>query len=306
MILCCGEALIDMLPCQSRENDPAFTPCVGGAAFNTAVALGRQGMAVSLFSGLSDDFMGDMLRHTLDASGVDYSPSTRAPLPTTLAFVRLVGGQARYTFYDENSAGRMLTENDLPTLGDDVSAVLFGCISLIAEPCGSVYEALMVREAPRRVMFLDPNIREIFIPDRQKHLARMRRMIALADIVKLSDEDLAWFAEPGEEHEVIGRWLARGPKLIVVTRGADGADAWTADFHLHVPAIRVAVADTVGAGDTVNAGILASLSQAGLLEKEKLVTLSREQVRQAVQLGIRAAAVTVSRPGANPPWDHEL
>lgn len=191
MILCCGEALIDMLPCQSRENAPAFTPCVGGAAFNTAVALGRQGMAVALFSGLSDDFMGDMLRHTLDASGVDYSPSTRAPLPTTLAFVRLVGGQARYTFYDENSAGRMLTENDLPTLGDDVSAVLFGCISLIAEPCGSVYEALMVREAPRRVMFLDPNIREIFIPDRQKHLARMRRMIALADIVKLSDEDLA-------------------------------------------------------------------------------------------------------------------
>lgn len=161
MILCCGEALIDMLPCRSRENAPAFTPCVGGAAFNTAVALGRQGMAVALFSGLSDDFMGDMLRHTLDASGVDYSPSTRAPLPTTLAFVRLVGGQARYTFYDENSAGRMLTENDLPTLGDDVSAVLFGCISLIAEPCGSVYEALMVREAPRRVMFLDPNIREI-------------------------------------------------------------------------------------------------------------------------------------------------
>lgn len=98
MILCCGEALIDMLPCRSRENAPAFTPCVGGAAFNTAIALGRQGMAVALFSGLSDDFMGDMLRHTLDASGVDYSPSTRAPLPTTLAFVRLEGGQARYTF----------------------------------------------------------------------------------------------------------------------------------------------------------------------------------------------------------------
>ncbi|MEW5202392.1 PfkB family carbohydrate kinase, partial [Enterobacter hormaechei] len=180
MILCCGEALIDMLPCRSRENAPAFTPCVGGAAFNTAIALGRQVIAVALFSGLSDDFMGDMLRHTLEASGVDYSPSTRAPLPTTLAFVRLEGGQARYTFYDENSAGRMLTESDLPTLGDDVSAVLFGCISLIAEPCGSVYEELMVREAPRRVMFLDPNIREIFILDRQKHLARMMRMIALA------------------------------------------------------------------------------------------------------------------------------
>ena len=163
---------------------PAFTPCVGGAAFNTAVALGRQGMTVALFSGLSDDFMGDMLRHTLDASGVDYSPSTRAPPHHPR--LRQAGRRSGPLYlYDENSAGRMLTENDLPTLGDDVSTVLFGCISLIAEPCGSVYEALMIREAPRRVMFLDPNIREIFIPDRQKHLARMRRMIALADIVKL-------------------------------------------------------------------------------------------------------------------------
>lgn len=306
MILCCGEALIDMLPCRTSENASAFIPCVGGAAFNTAIALGRQGLPVSLFSGLSDDFMGDMLRHSLDASGVDYSPSTRAPLPTTLAFVRLVHGQARYTFYDENSAGRMLADSDLPALKDDVSAVLFGCISLIAEPCGSVYESLMVREAPRRVMFLDPNIREIFIQDREKHLARMMRMIALADIVKLSDEDLAWFGERASEDEVIARWLTLGPKLIVVTRGADGADAWTANFKLHVPGVSVHVADTVGAGDTVNAGILASLSTAGLLEKNKLVTLSRNQVRHAVELGMRAAAVTVSRPGANPPWDHEL
>lgn len=306
MILCCGEALIDMLPCRTRENASAFIPCVGGAAFNTAIALGRQGMPVSLFSGLSNDFMGDMLRQSLEASGVDFSPSTRAPLPTTLAFVRLVHGQARYTFYDENSAGRMLAESDLPNLGDDVTAVLFGCISLIAEPCGSVYESLMAREAPRRVMFLDPNIREIFIQDREKHLARMMRMIALADIVKLSDEDLAWFGERASEDEVIARWLTLGPKLIVVTRGADGADAWTANFKLHVPGVSVHVADTVGAGDTVNAGILASLSQAQCLEKSKLVTLSREQVRHAVDLGMRAAAVTVSRPGANPPWDQEL
>lgn len=306
MILCCGEALIDMLPRRTDENEQAFVPCVGGAAFNSAIALGRLGLPVGLFSGLSADFMGEMLRTTLAASGVDFSFSTYSPLPTTLAFVRLVSGQARYTFYDENSAGRMLSPGDLPALNHEVQALLFGCISLIAEPCGSVYEALMAKEAGRRVMFLDPNIREVFITDRERHLARMRRMLALADIVKLSDEDLAWFNEPGSDDEIAARWLSLGPKLLVVTRGANGADAWTARGKVHVPALRVTVADTVGAGDTVNAGILASLHQQGLLTKLALATLTPEQVRNAVELGMRAAAVTVSRPGANPPWDDEL
>lgn len=306
MILCCGEALIDMLPRRTDKNEPAFVPCVGGAAFNTAIALGRLGVPVGLFSGLSTDFMGDMLRATLTASGVDFSLATHAPLPTTLAFVRLVAGQARYTFYDENSAGRMLTMGDLPVPGDDVQALLFGCISLIAEPCGSVYESLMAREAPRRVMFLDPNIREVFIGDRERHLARMRRMLSLADIVKLSDEDLAWFGEPGSEDQIVAHWLSMGPKLLVVTRGAQGADAWTACGKVHVPGLHVTVADTVGAGDTVNAGILASLYQQGLLTKDALATLTPQQVRDAVTLGMRVAAITVSRPGANPPWAYEL
>lgn len=306
MILCCGEALIDMLARRNGENEQAFVPCVGGAAFNTAIALGRLGVPVGLFSGLSSDFMGEMLRTSLTASGVDFSFSTRVSLPTTLAFVRLVAGQARYTFYDENSAGRMLSTDDLPAPGDEVQALLFGCISLIAEPCGSVYEALMAREAPRRVMFLDPNIREVFITDRARHLARMRRMLALADIVKLSDEDLAWFNETGSDDEIAARWLRQGPKLLVVTRGAQGADAWTARGKVRLPGVAVTVADTVGAGDTVNAGILASLHQQGLLTKQALATLTPEQVGEAVTLGMRAAAVTVSRPGANPPWKHEL
>lgn len=306
MILCCGEALIDMLPRQTSDNALAFVPCVGGAAFNTAIALGRQGIPVSLFSGLSDDFMGDMLRQALDASSVDYSCATRKKLPTTLAFVRLVNGQAQYTFYDENSAGRMLLESDMPALSHDIAAILFGCISLIAEPCGSIYEALMAREAANRVMFLDPNIREVFIKDREKHYSRMMRMIAMADIVKLSDEDLAWFAEEGDEDHIITRWLTLGPKLVVVTRGAQGADAWTSNFKIHVSGISVPVADTVGAGDTVNAGILAHFYQEGLLDKSQLIALTREQVRNAVRLGMQAAAITVSRPGANPPWEQEL
>lgn len=220
--------------------------------------------------------------------------------------MRLVDGQARYAFYDENTAGRMLAESDMPYVDDAIDAMLFGCISLISEPCGSVYEALMTREAPRRVMFLDPNIRAGFITDREKHLARMKRMIALADIVKLSDEDLAWFGEKGSHDEIAAEWLKLGPKLVVITKGAHGADAYTTKATVRVPGVKVDVIDTVGAGDTVNAGILASLHNQGLLDKDALAGLTEDQIHSAVALGVRAAAVTVSRAGANPPWAHEM
>ncbi len=110
---------------------------------------------------------GEVLRDNLARSNVDYSFAAISDRPTTLAFVRLVDGQARYAFYDENTAGRMLAESDMPYVDDAIDAMLFGCISLISEPCGSVYESLMTREASRRVMFLDPNIRASFITDRK-------------------------------------------------------------------------------------------------------------------------------------------
>lgn len=306
MILCCGEALIDMLPRSTSEGEPAFAPYVGGAVFNTAIALGRLGAQTAFFSGISNDLFGRRLSDALTASKVDLRHVRFSDKPTTMAFVHLTDGHATYTFYDENTAGRMLEEADLPALDDEIKALHFSCISLIPEPCGSTYEALMRREHEHRVTMLDPNIRAGFIPDKDRHLLRMRRMIAMADIVKLSDEDLAWFGETGSHDEIAGRWLHAGPKVVVITRGGKGAVGYTKDARVDVPARPVTVADTVGAGDTFNAGILASLDEAGLLHKEGLAVLSETDLRRALDFAMGAAAVTVSRTGANPPWRHEL
>jgi fructokinase len=306
MIVCCGEALIDMLPRETAAGETAFAPYAGGALFNTAVALGRLGVPVEFFSGLSADFFGTLLRETLAGSNAGTRYAHISTRPTTLAFVRLDEGQASYTFYDENTAGRMLSAQDLPMLDGHVTALLFGAISLIPEPCGSAYEALMEREHRNRVIMLDPNIRPDFIADKASHLARLKRMIAMADIVKLSDQDLVWFGETGNMDDCARRWLELGPKLVVITSGPDGATGYTARHKVSMGAEKVAVADTVGAGDTFNAGLLAALDLEGWLTKRGLEQLDEQPLRNALTLGTRAAAVTVSRPGANPPWAHEL
>ena len=306
MILCCGEALIDMLPRETTAGEKGFAPYAGGAVFNTAIALGRLGQPTAFFTGISDDMMGDILRETLAKSGVDYSLAAVSSRPTTIAFVKLVNGQASYAFYDEGTAGRMITEADLPALGDDCEAMHFGAISLIPEPCGGTYEALMAREYKSRVISFDPNIRPGFIKDKEKHMGRVRRMAAMSDIIKFSDEDLDWFGMEGDHDALAAHWLNEGAKLVVLTRGAEGATGYTRSFKVSMPSERVTVVDTVGAGDTFDAGILASFKMQDLLTKEKVEALTEEQVGKALALGAKAAAVTVSRAGANPPFAHEI
>ncbi len=306
MILCCGEALIDMLPRTTEAEEFAFAPYPGGAVFNTAIALGRLDAPPGFFSGLSRDLFGVMLDEALTASKVDGTLAIRSDRPTTLAFVTLTNGQARYAFYDENTAGRMLSPDDLPDLPASVTAAFFGGISLVAEPCGTAYQALMEQAARTRAIMLDPNIRPAFITDEPAYRARIDAMIGMADIVKLSDEDLHWLAGDGDVAELAQGLIERGVKLVCITEGASGARAFTARDAVHVPAPKTEVADTVGAGDTFNAGVLAALHNAAALTKDGLSKLDMATVRVALELGVRSAAVTVSRPGANPPWSHEL
>ena len=307
MILSCGEALIDMLPRRSTEGEAAFAPYAGGAVFNTAIALGRLGAPSGFLCGISTDLFGEILTDTLAASKVDSSLTIRSSRPTTLAFVKLVDGHATYAFYDENTAGRMITVADLPALPDHVRTLFFGGISLMVEPGGATYEELMQRAADAgRVIMIDPNIRPSFISDEATYRARIGRMMAMSDMVKLSDEDLRWLEGEGEIGDLASGLLAHGPKVVFVTEGAKGAHAFTARDAVFVPAQKVKVADTVGAGDTFNAGVLAALHQAGLLTKAALAGIGPDALKAAATLGNRAAAITVSRPGANPPWANEL
>jgi fructokinase len=307
MILSCGEALIDMLPRTATTGEAAFAPYAGGAVFNTAIALGRLGAPAGFFSGVSTDMLGEILADTLTASKVDTSHLARSGRPTTVAFVKLVDGQATYAFYDENTAGLMLSEADLPRLPASVSALFFGGISLVNDPAASTYEALQTREAATRVTMIDPNIRPGFIAGKETpYRARIERMIARADIVKLSDEDLHWLMGAGDIASLARAILQKGPKLVFITEGAKGAHAFTATATRFVAAEKATVVDTVGAGDTFNAGALCALHEAGVLTKSGLATLSDSQLDAALSLGNRAAAITVARAGANPPWRHEL
>ena len=302
MILSAGEALIDMLPRTSTLGEASFAPYAGGAVMNTAIALGRLGAEAGFLTGLSTDLMGDVLRQTLAASKVNLDLAVVSNRPTTLAFVKLTDGHASYFFYDENTAGRMLVLADMPTLPASVTAYFTGGIWLAVEPCGTALEAMLLREAPARVAMLDPNVRPGFVRDRAAYTARIDRMIAVSDIVKLSDEDAEWLYGSVDPLAV----LAKGPKVVLMTEGAKGASAHTARGKVSVAAPTIVVADTVGAGDTFNAGFLAALDRVGLLTKSAVASLSDDALREALTLGVRAAAITCSRPGANPPWADEV
>lgn len=307
MIFCCGEALIDMIPSPTESGADGFVPHTGGAVFNTAIALGRLGVPVGMLSGVSTDLFGQQLVDALHASQVNTDALIRSDQPTTLAFVRLNDGHATYTFYDEASAGRSFTAEDLPVLPDTASALYFGGISLCAEPAADAYRAQLESAAADHLIMLDPNIRPSFIQDEARYRSRIDAMVAKSDIIKVSDEDLDWLLpETVPIEDKARKMLARGPSLVIVTKGSAGADGYMATGVAHVDVTKVQVVDTVGAGDTFNAGVLAKLADLEILSKDGVQQAEVSQIEAALAFGAKVAAVTVSRAGANPPWLAEL
>ncbi len=321
MILCCGEALIDMIPApvaggvatmDGAEAQTGFVPHCGGAVFNTAIALGRLGQTTGLFTGLSRDLFGQQLAAALVASHVDHGFAERSDQPSTLAFVHLRDGHAEYHFFDENSAGASLRPDRLPELSEDVETLFFGGISLCNGAAAETYAALAARERGRRIIMIDPNVRAGFAKDEAAYRSRLAAMVAGAGIVKVSDEDLHWIYPgdaPIEEkiRQILAGEAGMGPGLVILTLGSKGAKGFLRSGPtVEVPAQVAVVADTVGAGDTFNAGFMAAATEAGVLADAASGEMDPEQLRVCLGYGARAAAVTVSRPGANPPWRDEL
>lgn len=303
MILCAGEALIDLIPNEAG----AAQPFVGGAVLNTAVALGRLGQEVGLISGLSSDDYGQLIEETLQQSHVSLSYAVRSNRPTTQAVVRFEDGHAAYDFRDAGSAMRELTFEDLPSPPPQTRALFYGGISLCNPPVADALAAHFAAHAPKHLTMMDPNVRPGFAEDQASYLARLRTMLEQVDIVKVSDDDLAGLYPGKNQDECIATLLKAGPRLVLLTLGAEGARAVHANGATAVAKVTPATTgDTIGAGDTFNAAFLASASEQGLLDKDALDHWTPAQLTQMLDFGTRAAAITVSRDGANPPWAHEL
>ncbi|MEV6958446.1 carbohydrate kinase [Streptomyces sp. NPDC051207] len=300
MIVVAGEALMDLVP-QGTGALASLRPALGGGPYNTAVALGRLGSPTAFCSRVSDDAFGEALLDRLRETGVDVSWVRRGPEPTTLA-VATVGadGSAAYSFYVEGTADRLFTAPD--ALPPGVRAVSFGTCSLVLEPGATGYEDLMRRAAAQGVFTaLDPNIRAGLIPDADAYRARFKSWLPSVSLLKLSAEDADWLGGTPRE------WLAAGPAAVVVTRGGDGLTVFTRyGGEYSVPGERVDVVDTIGAGDTVNAALLHGLRVREALSEAALAGLGADGWAELLRFAARAAAVTCSRAGAEPPYASEL
>jgi len=299
VIVVAGEALIDLVP-QGPGALAALKPAPGGGPYNTAVALGRLGSPTAFCSRTSRDAFGEALLDGLRRSGVDVSGVQRGPEPTTLAAATIDdGGSAAYSFYVDGTADRLFTApRSLPA---GTRAVSFGTLSLVLEPGASAYEELLRRAAGQGLFTaLDPNIRAGLIPDADAYRARFASWLPSVTLLKVSEEDAAWLGGTPRA------WLAEGPSAVVVTRGGDGLTVFTEGGEYSVPGEKVDVVDTIGAGDTVNAALLHGLAAQDALSPKALATLGTEGWTRLLRFAARAAAITCSRAGAEPPYAAEL
>lgn len=308
MIVVGGECLVDLVESES-EDGQTFLALPGGSPFNVALAAGRLGLPVAFLSQLSTDEFGTRLKRTLIESQVDLSLLAEVSSASTLAIAGLDPETkgARYMFYTEGTAGVGLSKESLPArLSVEVQAVHVGSFSLTMEPIASALKALVEREASERVISIDPNIRTMLMDDPEGARRRLKCLLAHADIIKLSDEDLEWLY-PGLTAEAFARQaLEHGAALVLLTKGSDGAWAWTGSHSLGVAAAEIEVSDSIGAGDTFMAATLCWLSRSELLDKKALPRLSTDHLRQLLSFASKAAGITCTRPGCDPPWLREV
>ncbi|GAA2516532.1 carbohydrate kinase family protein [Rarobacter incanus] len=299
-LLIIGEALIDVV----HRLDGTVDRVPGGSPANVAITLGRLGNEPELLTWIGTDEAGQRIVEWLRASGVKVVPQSQGADHTSSATAVLgADGGAKYIFDIEWNFPA-----DYSPQG--VGHVHLGSIGAVLEPAAdAIYEFLLKARAAGATISYDPNARPAIMEVPEVTAAKFERLVAISDVVKVSDEDLEW-SSPGEDYlSVAKRWAASGPSLVVVTRGGSGALAVHGQNIHEIDGVKVEVVDTVGAGDTFMGALIDGLLGAGALGAGKhgeLVNLDRDALEAVLSRCAKAAAVTVSRPGADPPTKAEL
>ncbi|MDA9431215.1 carbohydrate kinase family protein [Bradyrhizobium sp. CCBAU 51627] len=307
MLISCGDALIDFVPTKNADGREAVMPAVGGSCLNVAIGIARLGAPTGFVGGISTDMFGRMIADHAAASNVTLDLATRSDHQTTLAFVRIVAGESHYAFYDADTAARNWTFRRGSIPFDAVEAVHVGSTTLVNDQGAAETKAMLADAQASSTISFDPNCRPNLVKDKPAYLARMTEFARGADLVKMSDVDFAYLF--GEEHyqQRANAMLGQGTSLVVITRGNIGAVAWHAKTgQVEVEAPKVTVADTIGAGDSFQAALLFALHKQGRLVRQQLKDIGTEDLRRALSFAANCAGLTCTRPGADPPWSHEI
>jgi fructokinase len=292
-----GEVLIDLIP-----NGNTSKPIVGGGPANTAKALARVGVDTQFIDGISTDDYGLMIKDELLTSGIKLDYVKYSDKPTCLAKVSLdKKGSASYEFVIEGTATFDFSQHWLPNPVELKPSLLYtGTLATIIEPGASELFTWAQSVAKSAPIVFDPNIRAAVVSDHKIYLSQVERWVAISSAVKVSQEDLNWLYPSLEIDQVVNNWLTLGALLVVVTFGDQGLAAYRLGEKIKVDAIKVEVVDTVGAGDTVGAILVEAII------KDGLASLSSGRLEMMLKRAAKAAAITVSRSGANPPTGEEI
>jgi fructokinase len=296
----CGEALIDLIPVRPGSDQRQVIP--GGGPANTAHALARLDIPTEFIGGLSDDQYGQRMRSEFIAGRVGLTFTPEHQLPTCLAIVSIdLDGGATYEFKIDGTATFAFATENLPDPKlVNPEAIYIGTLATIIEPGASILKDWIIQAKDYAPIIYDPNIRSSVISDRSRYQEVVKNWVVLSNVVKASEDDLAWLYPDTDPLKIARSWVSQGVQLVVVTKGENGIVGVTENQEVSIPGVKVEVIDTVGAGDTVGAVLVEALIEFGL---EKLTS---ELLSHTLHRAALAAAITCSRAGANPPTKAEL
>lgn len=307
MLVACGDALIDFVPTANADGREAVMPAVGGSCLNVAIGMARLGAPTAFVGGISTDLFGRMIADHATASNVDLGLASRSDHQTTLAFVRIVAGESQYAFYDAGTATRNWRYRRGTIPFATVEAVHVGSTTLVNDQGAAETKALIADARASSTISFDPNCRPNLVKDRPAYLVRMAEFAGCVDLIKMSDVDFAYLFGEEPYQQRANAMLGQGASLVVITRGSHGAVAWHAGAgQIEVPAPKVEVADTIGAGDSFQAALLFALHRQGRLARRQLKDVSENELRRALSFAANCAGLTCTRPGADPPWASEI